>query len=234
MTIEQERLTPTQEDREAAAKALGYKDWGDATDYRLTGEQDRQAAAMVEHFARHRLAALKSPPIAGGEGVFAITDEVVAYIQRYGGRCRDCADYDGACPGSGLPCGESGKAVRWVLKALNYGLSHGFVTLEPAPDLSKPTTSGDVGKLCEALQGVWEFIDHLPMDATQDHLNTIDEAATLLTQMEARTAALEKAISDVLPSAAGAANQPDTKVIAFYINMGELRGLRALLTGAGS
>lgn len=53
--------------------------------------------------------------------------------------------------------------------------------------LNHPTTSGDVGKLCEELQGVWEFIDHLPMDATQHHLNTIDAAV-------ARIAVLEKAL----------------------------------------
>jgi hypothetical protein len=49
VTIE---ITP--EDREAAAKALGYRDYADATDYRLTGDQDRQVKAMVKAFAQHR------------------------------------------------------------------------------------------------------------------------------------------------------------------------------------
>ena len=44
----------TQADREAAAKALGYRDWSDATDYRLTGEQDRKVREMVLHMAAHR------------------------------------------------------------------------------------------------------------------------------------------------------------------------------------
>lgn len=30
-----------------------------------------------------------------------VTKEVVGYIARYGGRCRDCADRDGVCPSSG-------------------------------------------------------------------------------------------------------------------------------------
>ena len=37
-----------QEVREAAARALGYKSWADATDYRLTGEQDRQRDRMAQ------------------------------------------------------------------------------------------------------------------------------------------------------------------------------------------
>lgn len=44
----------TQVDREATAKVLGYQCWADATDYRLTGEQDRQVEKFVNAFARHR------------------------------------------------------------------------------------------------------------------------------------------------------------------------------------
>lgn len=46
-----------QSDREAAAKALGYASYDDATDYRNTGAQDRAVAAMVQAFAAHRHAA---------------------------------------------------------------------------------------------------------------------------------------------------------------------------------
>lgn len=52
---------------------------------------------------------------------------VVDYISRYGGRCRDCADEDGVCPHSGLPCGNAEKAIRHVIKAYNYGISNGFL-----------------------------------------------------------------------------------------------------------
>lgn len=44
-------MTISQEAREAAAKALGYRDWADATDYRLSGEQDRQRDRMAYAFA---------------------------------------------------------------------------------------------------------------------------------------------------------------------------------------
>lgn len=56
-----------------------------------------------------------------------ITKEVVSYIARYGGRCRDCADNNGVCPNSGLPCGEADKAIRHVLRAYNYGVENGFL-----------------------------------------------------------------------------------------------------------
>jgi hypothetical protein len=57
-------LVPEQIDREAAAELLGYRDWDDATDYRLTGEQDRQVARTVQAFARHRLATRATQPEA--------------------------------------------------------------------------------------------------------------------------------------------------------------------------
>lgn len=44
----------TQADRDATAKVLGYQCWADATDYRLTGQQDRQVEKFVQAFARHR------------------------------------------------------------------------------------------------------------------------------------------------------------------------------------
>lgn len=47
-----------QEDREAAARALGYKDWEDANDYRNTGGQIKALGNMVQAFKAHRLASL--------------------------------------------------------------------------------------------------------------------------------------------------------------------------------
>lgn len=49
-----DKLTVEQCDRDAAATALGYKDWDDACDYRLMGKQERQRDALVQAFARHR------------------------------------------------------------------------------------------------------------------------------------------------------------------------------------
>jgi hypothetical protein len=59
----------------------------------------------------------------------ALPDEktCVDYVLQYGGRCRDCADENGVCPGSGLPCGGQRKAVTHVMQALRYGLQHGYL-----------------------------------------------------------------------------------------------------------
>jgi hypothetical protein len=56
-----------------------------------------------------------------------LTAKVIDYIARYGGRCRDCADENGVCPMSGLPCGGENKAIRHVIEAYNYGIKHGFI-----------------------------------------------------------------------------------------------------------
>lgn len=54
--------------------------------------------------------------------------EIVQYISRWGGGCRDCADANGICDGTGLPCGkERHKAIEHVLKAFVYGMRHGFI-----------------------------------------------------------------------------------------------------------
>lgn len=52
------------------------------------------------------------------------------YVARYGGRCRDCADHDNICPTNGLPCNveDRNKAIDHVIKALNYGIQHGFLS----------------------------------------------------------------------------------------------------------
>lgn len=60
------------------------------------------------------------------------TPGVVDYVLRFGSRCRDCADEDGVCPASGLPCEGARKAVEHVVGALNYGVEHGYITLADA------------------------------------------------------------------------------------------------------
>jgi len=59
-----------------------------------------------------------------------ITPEIIGYIVRYGGRCRDCADHQGICPNSFLPCADADKAIRRVLEAFNYGVTNGFLRAE--------------------------------------------------------------------------------------------------------
>lgn len=61
-----------------------------------------------------------------------ITKDAVSYVLRYGGMCRGCADEDGVCPSSGLPCDvpQAERAIRHVLEAVNYGVKNGFLKLE--------------------------------------------------------------------------------------------------------
>ena len=70
----------------------------------------------------------------------AFDESHIDYIDRYGGFCRDCADEDGVCPSSGLPCGGSKKAIRHVLTALAYGVNHGYI---PVILCAAPTTPKD-------------------------------------------------------------------------------------------
>lgn len=56
--------------------------------------------------------------------------EIVSYVARYGGMCRDCADENGICPNSGLAC-ASNKGIEHVLSALDYGLKHGYIAAAP-------------------------------------------------------------------------------------------------------
>lgn len=64
--------------------------------------------------------------------------EAIAYVLRYGGFCKDCADENGVCPASGLPCENGEKAVKFVIKALRYGIDGGYIK---SPFL--PTPNGE-------------------------------------------------------------------------------------------
>lgn len=88
-------------------------------------------------------------PSPASDGAIRVTDEIVDYIARYGGACRDCADEDGVCPHSGLPCADRDKAIRHVLSALNYGIVHGFISTH-AGDAAKES-GGVLAVLKEAL-----------------------------------------------------------------------------------
>jgi len=54
------------------------------------------------------------------------------YVSRYGGACRDCADFGPVCPNSGLPCNSDKRrqAINHVLSACRYGFKHGYLKLE--------------------------------------------------------------------------------------------------------
>lgn len=67
------------------------------------------------------------------DGYVRITDDVIDYVLRYGGRCRDCADADGVCLQSGLPCDvdDATRAIHHVLRAINFGIANGFLNDPP-------------------------------------------------------------------------------------------------------
>lgn len=107
-----------------------------------------------EEFEDGRFVALPSippPPANAGEreGWRSIpaTDETVEYVSRYGGRCRDCADNFGTCPGTNLPCvpADAHKAIRHVLNAINYGFEHGFLPITDTGRLALAQEDRDRG-----------------------------------------------------------------------------------------
>jgi hypothetical protein len=53
----------------------------------------------------------------------------IEYAMHYGPRCRDCADENGVCPSSGMPCDPSvaRAVVGHVLKAWDYGIRNGYM-----------------------------------------------------------------------------------------------------------
>lgn len=58
-----------------------------------------------------------------------MTSDLINYVGRYGGFCRDCADNDGACPLSGMPCDpkQQTAVIKHTIEALKYGIEHGFI-----------------------------------------------------------------------------------------------------------
>ncbi|PTT42980.1 hypothetical protein DBR23_02320 [Acidovorax sp. HMWF018] len=82
--------------------------------------------------AREWAESMSTPPAQAADSVLedaalTFTSAHIDYVARYGGRCRDCADESGVCPGSGLPCADSRKAIKHVFDALEYGVKHGYI-----------------------------------------------------------------------------------------------------------
>jgi len=93
------------------------------------------ACLIVAAMIKAERAALQSasPGAADAGGELLPIDAAVAYVEQYGPRCRDCADEAGVCPTTGFPCGADEKPIRHVIKALNYGMEHGFLRASIAP-----------------------------------------------------------------------------------------------------
>ncbi|XAI96541.1 hypothetical protein [Microcystis phage Mae-JY35] len=125
--------SPLMDSLEQAREALDaiLSRWIDGYGYNTDSEEDH---ALKER-AADALAALSQPQLDAVEGV---KGEPVAYVARYGGRCRDCADNDGICPTSGLPCNveDCNKAISHVIKALTYGIAQGYIDALAAPPVA--------------------------------------------------------------------------------------------------
>lgn len=69
-------------------------------------------------------------------------EKIIDYVLRFGGRCRDCADNNGICENSGLPCEVpvAEKAVEHVLSAIRYGVKHGFIENPITPGIGEAST----------------------------------------------------------------------------------------------
>lgn len=104
-----ERVLPPFEDEWAKKEAEGYIYGGDALENVKFGYE----------IARAALSSLR-------DRNDVLEGDWVETILRYGGRCRDCADGNGICEGSGLPCepDEARKAIRHVLAARAYYVEH--------------------------------------------------------------------------------------------------------------
>lgn len=149
--------------------------------------------------------ALATPavPAPAASGPLAFTDEHVSYIAKYGGRCRDCADQDGVCPSSGLPCGGSDKAIRHVLSALAYGLNHKFIMAAvPATDARAEPSEWIADELAEELKRLQALMkagkSAVPAMAQYTRLNSLRnrvQSRASAAPAEARTRL--QAISDI-------------------------------------
>lgn len=95
-----------------------------------------KVAIRLEKLERATQVPAKAEP---GEAVSDLED-VVDWVARYGGDCRDCADENGKCPNDGLPCDDRGKPIRFVVEALRYGIANGYVKpfyAHPSADLDR-------------------------------------------------------------------------------------------------
>jgi hypothetical protein len=124
--LDQARQAPWPEWAEKILKLCreysGYDGYDDADGVDLVEEVRGNLAEFAGQIERLKSTQPAAPSVA------SFTEEHVTYVQRYGGRCRDCADENGVCPNSGLPCGGSEKAIRFVLRALAYGIEHKYLS----------------------------------------------------------------------------------------------------------
>lgn len=86
-----------------------------------------------------------------------VADDLIGYVLRYGGMCRDCADMDGVCQ-SGQPCDNDQRraVVKHTIAALAYGIKYGFIANPfTSPPLSREgEDSAEVDRLTRPIVGI--------------------------------------------------------------------------------
>ena len=83
-----------------------------------------------------------------------------------------------------------------------------------------------------ALQAEVERLRKLVSSSEAERYQKCDALRTQLAIRDAQIKALVEVVASVLPSAAGMDDQSDSRIFAFYINMGELRAIRQALAAA--
>ena len=102
-----------------------------------------------------------------------VQDDIVGYVMRYGGMCRDCADMNGVCQ-SGQPCDTDQRraVVRHTISALAYGIKNGFIASpfqsshREGEGSAKVIPAGLVERCAEILE--WKKTGRLPGDALRE------------------------------------------------------------------
>lgn len=115
-------------------------------------EKDHGSTTDIEPIVQRIRSALVNVPVE------PVQDDIIGYVLRYGGMCRDCADMDGICY-SGIPCDTDQRRamVRHTISALAYGIKHGFV-VNPFPS---PHPKGEESAEVVEAVGSHEITDFL-------------------------------------------------------------------------
>lgn len=113
------------------------------------------------------------PPAGPNAG---LVEEAVDYALRYGGMCRQCADEDGICPNSGLPCEAPAaeRVIRRILDAVGYGIAHGYIQ-SPFALASTPPAPSEEAPIVQARALVVRCLGYFGQTASPD----LVEAAAL-------------------------------------------------------
>lgn len=157
--------------------AMAVREASSAKEYSKAGSalvREHEAVLALIAVARGGFSALQaspSVPTVQAETAVVGTDtwtrSVEDYIAHYGSGCRDCADEDGSCPVTKMPCEPDLRRAcfRHALKAINYGVQHGYLALSQQP----PVSTGEQPGMSEPV--AWRPMKDAPRDETDILLN---------------------------------------------------------------